>query len=124
MSHCSGPRAISVINSLSEKLGGASVVATAVVPDEVAEIKSILQRWSDIEKMDLILTLGKYNMIFPSLLLVYLSVNISYLLCTTFHLSVFNQFIVKESLLNDFLVVGIMVYFWLLEYLYIQLFEL
>lgn len=76
MSHCSGPRAISVINSLSEKLGGAGVVATAVVPDEVAEIKSILQRWSDIEKMDLILTLGKYNMIFPSLLLVYLSVMI------------------------------------------------
>lgn len=54
----SGPRAISVVNSLSEKLGGASVVASAVVPDEVAEIKSILQRWSDIEKMDLILTLG------------------------------------------------------------------
>lgn len=57
---CSGPQAISVVNALSEKLGGASVVATAVVPDEVAEIKNILQRWSDVGKMDLILTLGKY----------------------------------------------------------------
>ncbi|XP_049932527.1 molybdopterin biosynthesis protein CNX1 isoform X2 [Nymphaea colorata] len=54
----SGPRAVSVITSLSERLGGASVVATAVVPDEVDKIKEILQRWSDVEKVDLILTLG------------------------------------------------------------------
>ncbi|KAF3772265.1 Molybdopterin biosynthesis protein [Nymphaea thermarum] len=54
----SGPRAVSVVTSLSERLGGASVVATAVVPDEVDKIKEILQRWSDVEKVDLILTLG------------------------------------------------------------------
>ncbi|XP_059659733.1 molybdopterin biosynthesis protein CNX1 isoform X2 [Cornus florida] len=54
----SGPRAISVVNSASERLGGARVVATAVVQDEVPKIKDILRRWSDVEKMDLILTLG------------------------------------------------------------------
>ncbi|GKV28745.1 hypothetical protein SLEP1_g37757 [Rubroshorea leprosula] len=54
----SGPRAVSVVNSSSEKLGGAKVVATSVVPDDVGKIKDVLQRWSDIDKMDLILTLG------------------------------------------------------------------
>ncbi|KAF6166597.1 hypothetical protein GIB67_005459 [Kingdonia uniflora] len=54
----SGPRAVSVVNSSSEKLGGARVVATAVVPDEVGKIKDVLRRWSDIDKVDLILTLG------------------------------------------------------------------
>ncbi|KAL6976527.1 calnexin Cnx1 [Sarracenia purpurea var. burkii] len=54
----SGPRAVSVINSSSERLGGAKVVATAVVPDEVPKIKEVLQRWSDVDKVDLILTLG------------------------------------------------------------------
>ncbi|XP_054790933.1 molybdopterin biosynthesis protein CNX1-like isoform X2 [Prosopis cineraria] len=54
----SGPRAVSVINSSSEKLGGARVVETAVVPDEVAKIQNILRRWSDIELMDLVITLG------------------------------------------------------------------
>ncbi|KAH1211688.1 Molybdopterin biosynthesis protein CNX1 [Glycine max] len=54
----SGPRAVSVINSSSERLGGARVVATAVVPDNVAKIQDILRRWSDIEQMDLIITLG------------------------------------------------------------------
>lgn len=54
----SGPRAVSVVNSSSEKLGGAVVAATAVVPDDVPNIKEILQRWSDVEEMDLILTLG------------------------------------------------------------------
>ncbi|XP_008787719.1 molybdopterin biosynthesis protein CNX1 [Phoenix dactylifera] len=54
----SGPRAISVVNSSSESLGGAHVVATAVVPDEVDKIKDVLQKWSDIDKVDLILTLG------------------------------------------------------------------
>ncbi|XP_057782155.1 molybdopterin biosynthesis protein CNX1 [Salvia miltiorrhiza] len=54
----SGPRAVSVVNSASEQLGGASVAATAVVPDEIPKIKELLERWSDIDKMDLILTLG------------------------------------------------------------------
>lgn len=54
----SGPRAISVINSSSEKLGGAKVVLTAVVSDDVPKIKDILRRWSDEDKMDLIITLG------------------------------------------------------------------
>lgn len=54
----SGPRAVSVVNSSSERLGGARVVATAVVPDEVLKIKEFLQRWSDVDNMDLILTLG------------------------------------------------------------------
>ncbi|OMO77140.1 hypothetical protein COLO4_25318 [Corchorus olitorius] len=54
----SGPRAVSVINSSSEKLGGAKVVTTGVVSDDVGKIKDVLQRWSDIDKMDLILTLG------------------------------------------------------------------
>ncbi|XVF19549.1 hypothetical protein REPUB_Repub11eG0121100 [Reevesia pubescens] len=54
----SGPRAVSVVNSSSAKLGGAKVVATGVVSDDVGKIKEVLQRWSDIDKMDLILTLG------------------------------------------------------------------
>ncbi|KAJ0781278.1 putative transferase [Helianthus annuus] len=54
----SGPRAVSVVNSASEKLGGAMVAATAVVSDDIPNIKGILERWSDVEKMDLILTLG------------------------------------------------------------------
>lgn len=47
------------MNSSSEKLGGARVVSTAVVADDVSKIKDVLQRWSDIDKMDLILTLGE-----------------------------------------------------------------
>ncbi|XP_059429475.1 molybdopterin biosynthesis protein CNX1-like isoform X3 [Corylus avellana] len=54
----SGPRAVSVVNSSSERLGGARVVATTVVPDDVSKIKDVLKRWSDVDKMDLILTLG------------------------------------------------------------------
>lgn len=54
----SGPRAISVVNSSSERLGGAKVVLTAVVPDDVPKIKDVLQRWSDADKVDLIITLG------------------------------------------------------------------
>ncbi|XP_027330481.1 molybdopterin biosynthesis protein CNX1 [Abrus precatorius] len=54
----SGPRAVSVINSSSERLGGARVVATAAAPDNVAKIQNILKRWSDDEEMDLIITLG------------------------------------------------------------------
>jgi len=58
-STCSGPRAISVINSSSEKLGGAKVVLTAIVPDDVPKIKDVLKKWSDEDKVDLIVTLGK-----------------------------------------------------------------
>ncbi|KAL3620280.1 calnexin Cnx1 [Castilleja foliolosa] len=54
----SGPRAVSVVNSSSEQLGGAKVVATDVVPDEIPKIKELLERWSDVDKMDLVLTLG------------------------------------------------------------------
>ncbi|XP_057473792.1 molybdopterin biosynthesis protein CNX1 isoform X1 [Actinidia eriantha] len=54
----SGPRAVSVVNSSSERLGGAKVVATAVVPDEVSRIKDVLRQWSDVDKVNLILTLG------------------------------------------------------------------
>ncbi|XP_060197083.1 molybdopterin biosynthesis protein CNX1 [Lycium barbarum] len=54
----SGPRAVSVVNSSSERLGGTSIVATAIVPDDVQKIKDVLQKWSDIDKVDLILTLG------------------------------------------------------------------
>ncbi|KAG0476628.1 hypothetical protein HPP92_013469 [Vanilla planifolia] len=53
----SGPRALSVVNSSSEALGGATVVATAVVPDEVDKIKDVLKGWSDNDRVDLILTL-------------------------------------------------------------------
>lgn len=48
-----------MVNSSSERLGGAKIVATAVVPDEVPKIKDVLQRWSDVDQVDLILTLGK-----------------------------------------------------------------
>ncbi|CAA7396130.1 unnamed protein product [Spirodela intermedia] len=54
----SGPRAVSVVNSMSERLGGASVVATCVVPDETDRIQSTLRQWCDIDKVDLVLTLG------------------------------------------------------------------
>ncbi|XP_020982928.1 molybdopterin biosynthesis protein CNX1 isoform X2 [Arachis duranensis] len=54
----SGPRAVSVVNSSSERLGGAKVVATAVAPDDVAKIQEFLKRWSDVEHVDLIITLG------------------------------------------------------------------
>lgn len=56
---CSGPRAVTVVNTSSEKLGGARVAATSVVSDDVSKIKDILQKWSDVDKMDLILTLGE-----------------------------------------------------------------
>ncbi|KAG4962097.1 hypothetical protein JHK86_038965 [Glycine max] len=47
-----------VLAQIKERLGGARVVATAVVPDNVAKIQDILRRWSDIEQMDLIITLA------------------------------------------------------------------
>ncbi|KAJ8630364.1 hypothetical protein MRB53_023687 [Persea americana] len=51
-------KAISVVNSSSEKLGGARVFATAVVPNEADKIVDCLKKWCDIDKVDLILTLG------------------------------------------------------------------
>ena len=57
---CSGPRAIFVVNSSSEKLGGARVVATAMVLDDLSKIKEILQKMSDVDRMDLMLTLGEF----------------------------------------------------------------
>uniref|UniRef100_A0A1D1YDI4 Molybdopterin biosynthesis protein CNX1 n=1 Tax=Anthurium amnicola TaxID=1678845 RepID=A0A1D1YDI4_9ARAE len=54
----SGPRAVSVVNSMSQRLGGAYVIATAVVPDEMEKIKYALRHWCDVDKVDLILTLG------------------------------------------------------------------
>ncbi|KAK4490587.1 hypothetical protein RD792_001271 [Penstemon davidsonii] len=42
----------------TERLGGARVVTTAVVPDEIPKIMELLERWSDVDIMDLILTLG------------------------------------------------------------------
>ncbi|GLJ08275.1 hypothetical protein SUGI_0085410 [Cryptomeria japonica] len=54
----SGPRAVSVVNSASEGLGGARVVATAAVHDAVDAIQECIQRWSDHDKVDLILTTG------------------------------------------------------------------
>jgi gephyrin len=52
------------VNSSSEKLGGATVVATAVVPDEVDRIKGTLVQWSDIDHVNLILTLGDISLFF------------------------------------------------------------
>ncbi|EXB53803.1 Molybdopterin biosynthesis protein CNX1 [Morus notabilis] len=54
----SGPRAVSVVNSSAGRLGGARVVLTAAVPDEVSKIKDVLLKWCDIDRVDLILTLG------------------------------------------------------------------
>jgi molybdopterin biosynthesis enzyme MoaB len=64
---CSGPRALSVISALSEKLGGAYVVAKAVVPDEIEKIKETLKSWSDVDGIDLILTLGSVHFLFSLL---------------------------------------------------------
>ncbi|KAL2622320.1 hypothetical protein R1flu_002525 [Riccia fluitans] len=54
----SGPKAVEYISSLSEKLGGARVVATAVVSDTVHEIQEVLKKWSDQDQVHLILTSG------------------------------------------------------------------
>lgn len=54
----SGPRAVSVVNSFSDKMGGACIVATRVVPDDINMIKEVLQTWCDHDKIDLVLTLG------------------------------------------------------------------
>lgn len=58
----SGPRAVSIVQASSEKLGGVSVVATAVVSDDVSKIQDVLVKWCDIDKVDLILTLGNTSL--------------------------------------------------------------
>lgn len=47
-----------VVNQLSEKLGGAKVVATAAVQDIVEDIQEVLKKWSDHDKVHLIITTG------------------------------------------------------------------
>lgn len=47
-----------VVNSVSDRLGGATVVATAVVPDSVRAIQEKLLQWSDSDHLHLILTTG------------------------------------------------------------------
>ncbi|MCO5575023.1 hypothetical protein L7F22_028820 [Adiantum nelumboides] len=54
----SGPRAIEVIERFSEKLGGAKVFDTAVVHDDILEIQQMLKKWSDQDKLHLIITTG------------------------------------------------------------------
>ncbi|MCO5550408.1 hypothetical protein L7F22_003892 [Adiantum nelumboides] len=54
----SGPRAIEVIERFSEKLGGAKVFDTAVVHDDILEIQQMLKKWSDQDKVHLIITTG------------------------------------------------------------------
>ncbi|KAL0558641.1 hypothetical protein IC582_003218 [Cucumis melo] len=54
----SGPRAVSIVQASSEKLGGVNIVATAVVSDDVSKIQDVLVKWCDIDEVDLILTLG------------------------------------------------------------------
>ncbi|KAH7422363.1 hypothetical protein KP509_12G005300 [Ceratopteris richardii] len=54
----SGPRAVEVINKFSERLGGVTVFATAVVHDDISEIQKIIKTWSDQHQVDLIITTG------------------------------------------------------------------
>lgn len=54
----SGPRAVQMIKHYSKRLGGATVFDTAVVHDEIIEIQQVLKKWSDQDKVQLILTTG------------------------------------------------------------------
>lgn len=54
----SGPRAVEVIKKFSERLGGAIVFATAVVHDDISEIQQVVKKWSDEDKVDLVITTG------------------------------------------------------------------
>lgn len=47
-----------VIQSVSDRLGGATIAATSVVPDDVVAIQEVLKRWSDVDHLNLILTTG------------------------------------------------------------------
>eukprot|EP00741_Cyanophora_paradoxa_P002487 tig00000076_g2411.t1 len=51
----SGPACVELI---TQGLPGAQVVHTAVVPDDVQRIQEVLVAWSDVDKLDLILTTG------------------------------------------------------------------
>jgi molybdenum cofactor synthesis domain-containing protein len=51
----SGP---AVAGALTDALPEAKIVARATVPDERREIASVLRRWADEERLDLILTTG------------------------------------------------------------------
>ena len=51
----SGP---ALAQAVAEQLPGASVVETAIVPDEQTEISTTLVRWADESKLNLILTTG------------------------------------------------------------------
>eukprot|EP00898_Chlorokybus_atmophyticus_P001754 jgi/Chlat1/257/Chrsp1S03145 len=54
----SGPAAVAAIAVHADALGGAQVVDTAVVPDDVIEIQGVLRRWCDFGEVDLVLTCG------------------------------------------------------------------
>lgn len=56
----SGPRAVAAIEKLSSHLGGARVVATSAVPDEIEAIQSALKKWVDEEGISLVITTGGY----------------------------------------------------------------
>jgi molybdopterin adenylyltransferase len=47
-----------VVQALTEHLEGASVVQTAIVPDDQAGIAAVLLRWADELHLDLVLTTG------------------------------------------------------------------
>lgn len=51
-----------VIKGVSDRLGGASVVATSMVPDNVESIQEVLKQWSDVDNVNLILTTGTSRM--------------------------------------------------------------
>eukprot|EP00850_Spirogloea_muscicola_P010666 SM000063S20056 [mRNA] locus=s63:504577:509104:- [translate_table: standard] len=55
----SGPKAVGAVEAVAQQLGGAVVVATAVVPDDVVQVQAVLRKWSEGEaKVDLVLTTG------------------------------------------------------------------
>lgn len=58
-----------VIQSVSERLGGATIAATSVVPDDVVAIQQVLKRWSDVDHLNLILTTG--SSLYPKLFVAY-----------------------------------------------------
>lgn len=53
-----GPAVVEALAAVGDALGGLVVVEMAVVPDEVPAIASILTKWCDGGKVDLVLTTG------------------------------------------------------------------
>ena len=47
-----------VVHAVTERLEGASVVQTAIVPDDQGGIAAVLLRWADELRLDLVLTTG------------------------------------------------------------------